>query len=219
VDGHPVLGTHLVKLIDAHHAPISQHHGPALQAAGRGGACMCVGHVLADHARGSSLQGSVRQACAPAGDARPKLGGGGRGQGGGAHVLGLASPLLPLTPPPLLLHAHASPCHGGGGGAQAPSTPGAQATHLQVKLPAPRVLHDCCSQTGRAAALAAGVHTDGCHLATRKRGAGSAGVAEPGHARKLEAGSGAPAGGMGRRAPPCAQTSGTGTWLWRGRPA
>ena len=31
VDRDAVLGPHLVKLVDAHHPPVRQHHGPALQ--------------------------------------------------------------------------------------------------------------------------------------------------------------------------------------------
>ena len=46
VDGHPVLGPHLVKLVDAHHAAVGQHHGAALQVKLTGGgvaACVWVG--------------------------------------------------------------------------------------------------------------------------------------------------------------------------------
>lgn len=31
MDGHSVLVTHLVKLINAHHTTVSQHHGTRLQ--------------------------------------------------------------------------------------------------------------------------------------------------------------------------------------------
>lgn len=33
VDGHAIAVVHLVKLVDAHHAAVGQHHGTSLQAA------------------------------------------------------------------------------------------------------------------------------------------------------------------------------------------